>query len=150
LRPDGFSCPQIIPSSHIDLHYHLGRWDQWRRGDASRFAYGPSSLCFAYKLLCFCTLSAAYIHFHGQKVLNALQEDSSRRLRCDESWALNSCRYWRLIRRNSRNASGMNRVKRRPICLILHGAPLLPFNPAISFCPRCRDSFSVTGFIIAK
>src|SRR5262245_10875062 len=24
------------------------------------------------------------------------------------------------------------------------------FNPAISFCPRCRDSFSATGFIIAK
>ena len=30
------------------------------------------------------------------------------------------------------------------------GSSLLPFNPAISFCPRCRDSFSVVGFIIAK
>src|SRR5262249_14882898 len=33
---------------------------------------------------------------------------------------------------------------------MLPGGPLLPFNPAISFCPRCRDSFSATGFIIAK
>ena len=30
------------------------------------------------------------------------------------------------------------------------GSSLLPFNPAISFCPGCRDSFSDDRFIIAK
>src|SRR5262245_17351885 len=33
---------------------------------------------------------------------------------------------------------------------MLPGGPLLPFNPAISFCLRGRDSFLCTGFIIAN